>query len=117
MRKIWGWPLGRYANTIESHGVSLENVAVINLAQCPMKENNYNKSLLNKCWEKQTLQLLKILRPKILVAQGKTVLKYLQDNYANRDITIIEGVHHASRASKTEKDIIYKNVKRRLADI
>ncbi len=32
MRKVWGWPPGRYANTIESHGVSLENVAVINLA-------------------------------------------------------------------------------------
>ena len=115
MREIWGWPPGRYARTIEAHGVELDSIAIVNLAQCPVRDNDYNKEFLKKCWKKRTFELLSILRPAIIVAQSKTVFDYCKDLKAslsmNGEPTVLQGVHHASRASSEEKQRLFNKTR------
>lgn len=109
MRWSWGWPPGKYAKIIEKHGIGLGSVAIVNLAQCPIEKNAYEK-LLNPCWAHTTSRLLKILKPKIIIAQGKTVFKYLETNLHSDGYKILQGVHHASRARSEENERLFKKV-------
>ena len=110
IREIWGWPAGRYVQTIEKHGVKLDSIAIVNLAQCPVQNDNYNRKLLNRCCEKRTFELLNILRPRIIVAQSKTVFDYLKATYKT-NATVLQGVHHASRASSEAKERLFNKVR------
>lgn len=111
MREFWGWPPGKYAKTIEEHGIGLDSVSIVNLAQCPVWHDAYSKKLLNNCWENRTSQLLKILQPRIIVAQGKTVFDYLEAKLHSNWPKILQGVHHASRASSEEKQRLFNKVR------
>lgn len=110
MRELWGWPPGKYAKTIEKHGIDLDSISIVNLAQCPAKDNAYSKQFLDDCWENRTVKLLKILQPRIIVAQGKTAFKYLEARYHSNETKILLGVHHASRASSEENQMIFHKV-------
>jgi hypothetical protein len=115
MRETWGWPPGGYARTIEAHGVGLDSIAVVNLALCPVPNDNYSKGLLKKCWNEQTYELLSILQPGIIVAQSKTVFEHLKTIFNTKGaVTVLQGVHHASRASSNEKQRLFKTVCSRL---
>ena len=114
MREVWGWPPGKYAKTIEEHGIGLDSVSIINLAQCPVINNTYNKRLLNNCWKHRTFKLLQILQPRIIVAQGKIVFDYLEANPPPNRPKILQGVHHASRKSSEEKQRLFKKIRIRL---
>lgn len=114
MRELWGWPPGKYAQTIEAHGATLDSIAIVNLAQCPVRDNNYSKSFLNKCWGERTSKLLNILNPGVIVAQGKTVFIHLKANLNLKRHTVLLGVHHASRASFEEKQRLLNKIRLQL---
>lgn len=97
----WGWPPGKYVKVLEAHGVRLENVAVINLAQCPVPQDSYSKTQLQTCWQTWTRRQLEILAPKIVIAQGKQVFQFLEQQTLPPGTSLIEGVHHADRRSST----------------
>lgn len=96
MQDIWGWPPGKYRSTIEMHGVDFDDVSVVNLAQCPVPDDKYRMDMLERCWDTWTKSLLDILKPRIIVAQGKLAYDFLQDMY-EPSLKVIQGVHHASR--------------------
>lgn len=110
MRELWGWPPGKYAKTIEKHGVELDSISIVNLAQCPTRDNAYDKQLLDNCWKSRTFDLLSILQPGIIVAQGKTVFKYLEAKPHSNRFKILMGVHHSSRASSEDNQRLFHNV-------
>lgn len=115
MQEMWGWPPGKYVTTIEAHGVNLDFVAIANLAQCPIQNDYYSTKLLDTCWQR-TAELLSILQPRIIVAQGKTVFRFLrakQPELQGKPI-ILRGVHHSARASAQEKQRILDSVRVRL---
>lgn len=116
MREFWGWPPGKYSKTIEEHGVGLDSISIVNLAQCSVWDDAYDKRLLNNCWERRTSELLSILQPGIIVAQSKTVFDHLkhQARLHSNGPMILEGVHHASRASSEEKQRLFHKVRTRL---
>ena len=99
----WGWPPGKYGATIQDHGVSLEEIAVINLAQCPVPENSYRRRQLERCWTRWTSKLLALLEPRLIVAQGAQVWKFLLDRELPVNAELVEGIHHAGRKSNEEK--------------
>lgn len=117
MQELWGWPPGKYAKTIESHGIELNSIAVVNLAQCSVRNNAYSKRLLNKCWESRTSSLLEILKPGVVVAQSKIVFDFLKTKHLPNNPKILEGVHHASRSSTKKKDCRFKTVKTELKGV
>jgi hypothetical protein len=111
--KLWGWPNGKYIKVIEKHGADIDSVALLNIAQCPIPNDNFDNAFLKKCWSKCTEQLIGILKPRLIVAQGK-IVKRLLDNFSC-NAELIEGVHHAARFSNAEKEIIFRNVKERIS--
>ena len=115
MSTLWGWPPGIYARTIERHGADLDSVAIVNVAHCPVPQNKYSNKLLSACWHKRTARLVKILKPKIIVAQGKIVFCLLNKLNIDQSVTILEGVHHASRLSKEVKKRLFNKVRKKIA--
>ncbi len=109
--QVWGWPPGKYSKTIEKHGIKIDEIAVINLAQCPVPMDKYSQQKFSNCWQLHTKRLLRILKPKLIVAQGKACLNFLQDQNLDNNVTLVEGNHHASRQSNEVKNQIYNNVK------
>ena len=103
MSEVWGRPPGKYGSTIRAHGVSLDEIAVINLAQCPVPDNSYERDQLERCWTKWTSQLLRLLQPCVVVAQGTQVWKFLRDGHLRVNAKLVEGVHHADRKSNEDK--------------
>jgi hypothetical protein len=111
MSTVWGWPLGKYGSTIEDHGVCLEQVAVLNLAQCPVPDNSYRSGQLRLCWEKWSHRLLAALSPSLVVAQGRQVWDFLCVRELPAGMRLVEGVHHASRCSREKKQALIENVR------
>jgi uracil-DNA glycosylase len=109
--KIWGWPPGKYMDTIEKHGVKIDKVALINLAQCPVPKDKYTKRNFANCWQLHTNRLLEALKPNLIVAQGKAVLSFLQEQKFKSISVLVEGNHHASRQSNKIKNQIFHEVK------
>ena len=111
MTTVWGWPPGNYGKTIEAHGVSLNDVAVMNLAQCPVPNDAYKSKQLQRCWKKWGYQQLEILQPALIVAQGKQVYGFLIEKDLPSDIQVVEGLHHADRRSRKTKERLLEYVR------
>ena len=101
-RNFWGWPPGKFRKTIEGHGVDLKDVAIINLAQCPVENNQYRKIIVT-CYNKWFREMISQLRPATIVSQGKVVKKILEKVDLPDGIRLVEGIHHGSRRSDLEK--------------
>jgi len=112
MANIWGWPPGKYGKTIEAHGVTLQNIAVMNLAQCPVPDDAYKHKQLQKCWNKWGFQQIETLRPSLIVAQGKQVYDFLIQKEIPFEIQVVEGLHHADRRSRKRKEQLLEYVRR-----
>ena len=111
MATVWGWPPGNYGKTIEAHGVLLNDVAVMNLAQCPVPNDGYKSKQLQRCWNKWGYRQLEILQPSLIVAQGKQVYGFLIEKDLPSDIQVVEGLHHADRRSRKTKDRLLEYVR------
>ena len=109
--KIAGWPPGKYLDTISMHGVDFEDTAVLNIAQCPTPNDKYTNKLLKNCWLFRTEKLINILKPSIIIAQGKVALNFIEKYGKSKDYIILEGVHHAFRGSNKDKNVRFTNVK------
>jgi hypothetical protein len=112
MINVWGWPPGKFCETIEKHGVKPNAAAFVNLALCPVPDDRCGNKHFNNCWEPCVLRLINALRPSIIVAQGKRVYRFLGMQQLPSWVTVVEGVHHASRRPKEKKEELFKNVKR-----
>ncbi len=116
MRHIWGWPPGKYFQMVEKHGVNFDTVAIINLAQCPVPNDKYTNTYFTSCWSKWTHKLIGTLRPKTIVAQGKAAYNFLLQQDLPVKMTVVEGIHHASRQSDEAKQKVFDRVKQILND-
>ncbi len=115
MAHVWGWPPGKYGHTIHAHGADLASIAVLNLAQCPVPGDAYRRAQLEHCWSQWTRRLLELLAPSQLVAQGRQVRDFLKRHELPSGITVIPGVHHASRESRTVRDTTLAAARRLIA--
>jgi len=106
MSELWGWPPGKYRSTIESHGVALWAVACVNLAQCPVPDNSYRGHQLDHCWSKWTSRILLLLRPAVIVAQGKQVWDFMRGRRLPCDARLVKGLHHAARKRREAKESV-----------
>ena len=116
MSELWGWPPGKYRSTIESHGVALGTVACVNLAQCPVPDNSYRRPQLDHCWSKWTSRILLLLRPAVVVAQGKQVWDFMRGRRLPCDATLVEGLHHADRKSGEARESLLSRARDTLRD-
>jgi hypothetical protein len=114
MTELWGWPPGKYGKTIEQHGVKLDSIAVINIAQCPIPDDKYSNKFFTTCWENWTYNLIDILQPSLIVAQGNTVYKFLQKQALPNNVKLVLGVHHASRQKNKLKEKAFREVKKKV---
>jgi len=111
MSELWGWPPGKYGSTITAHGVLLETIAVLNLAQCPVPDDLYGRRQLELCWTKWTSRMLMLLQPSMIVAQGKQVWEFLRNRQLPLNVKLVAGLHHADRRNKQVKERVLSCVR------
>ncbi len=114
MTELWGWPPGKYGKTIEQHGLKLDSIAVINIAQCPIPNDKYSNKFFTTCWENWTYKLIDILRPSLVVAQGNIAYKFLQKQALPNNVKLVLGVHHSSRQKNELKEKTFMEVKKKV---
>lgn len=75
----WGRPRGRFtAFYLDGIGLALDEIAFANIAWCATEKNRYPSSVLNRCFERHTKVLLKLLSPDILLVSGVRARVYRQ---------------------------------------
>lgn len=117
LKTLSGHVKGKLNQVITNHGVTLDDVALLNLAHCPTTNNKYPKGLLKNCYNNWTKKIIDLLQPKVIVAQGKETFIFISELLNFGNIKIIEGVHHASRQSNEWKNEKYNEVKNFLKTI
>jgi len=110
--QVWGWPPGKYGTTIKKHDASINEIALINIAQCPVPKDKYTKMHFSNCWQLHTKRLIETLKPRLIIAQGKASFNFLRKQNLTCSIILVEGNHHASRQSNEIKNQIFNNVRR-----
>jgi len=75
----------------------------------------YRRAQLERCWTQWTRRLIELLAPSRLVAQGRQVQDFLGRHELPSGITVIPGVHHASRESWTVRDTTLAAARRLIA--
>ena len=115
MNAMHKWGNSKYKSTyidvIERHGIKIDEIAISNIALCPTPSNKYQK-YLTPCWESWTKDyILNILKPKLVVAQGRRVFSFLNKRLNWGDFDILLGVHHSHYYKENPQ---FAKVKRRI---
>jgi hypothetical protein len=70
-RDIPHWGRGRFkAFFLDEVGLQLDRIALVNIALCATKGNTYPPAMLEACFARHTLPLLRLLRPDRIVLSG-----------------------------------------------
>jgi hypothetical protein len=93
------WGHGRLtAFYLTGLALNLDDIAFANIAWCGTKGNKYPRTMLDRCFEKNTSRLLSILQPTTILVGGGQVKRFegqIQKMLAN--VTIIRTLHYAHR--------------------
>ena len=87
------WANGKFAKYFERIGIDIEEVALLNVAQCATMDNKYPPFLRTNCMERHTMKLIQVLQPNCLVACGK-VAQHAVDKL---DLKVVKAPHYAAR--------------------
>lgn len=81
-------------------------IAQINIAWCATKENRYPRKMLNNCFKKHSINLIKALDPDIVLLSGSSTHMYakqIKAEFTSPPI-IIKTLHYAHRKSSQEEN-------------
>jgi hypothetical protein len=95
----WGNPPGRFARFyFDSLGLSVDQVAFANVAWCGTKGNQYPGSMVDRCFRRHTLPLLRALAPNVVIASGSKTHQYVGTLTAELPgVTVVPTLHYAHR--------------------
>jgi uracil-DNA glycosylase len=96
--------------------VIYQHVAHTNLVKCSTKgeRDKLNKNTMEECYNKYFKEELDLLKPKVLLALGREVEKYLIDKMADHNLPVIYVKHPAYHYRKQDKEKILIEIKKRI---
>ena len=75
--ELWGSPSGSFLPFYTSGlGLSLDSLAILNLALCSTKGNKRPSAMLSGCFEKHTRNLARALRPDVILLSGTETWRF-----------------------------------------
>ncbi len=98
----WGMPPGKYIRFYcDGIGLSLDNIAMANIAWCADINNRYPATMLNDCFRQHTGPLISTLDPSIVILSGGPTHKFAKNiNQMLPDCLVIQTLHYAHREGK-----------------
>ena len=97
----WGNPRGKFVSFVKSLGLSVDQIAIINLAWCADAKNKYPSKMLSECFKRHTSKLLGELAPDIVLLAGAKTQSYggrIQKAMPNCEI--VPTLHYAHRKGR-----------------
>jgi hypothetical protein len=98
----WGRPPGRFWSFyFDGLGLTLNSVALGNIAWCATSDNSYPQHMLERCFEAHTKPLLSVLDPNVVLLSGTTIHRY-QRRISDLlpDAVVLPMLHFAHRKGK-----------------
>lgn len=89
------WGGGKFLRYFRGIGINVDNIALLNVAQCATDGNNYPDKMLETCLIRHTSGLIKALQPDCLAACGNKA----QDHARKFGIKFVPVPHYAARMS------------------
>jgi hypothetical protein len=73
----WGTPPGQFVRFyMDSMGLTLDKVALANIAWCADAKNKWSRSMLSQCFHLHTGKLIAAIRPDVAILSGLGTHKY-----------------------------------------
>ncbi len=98
--KSWGHKekfLNFYERGIE---LDFDSIAIANIAWCATINNKYKSNMLKNCFNRNTKELIKILKPNIIILSGTVTWKYKRKiEELDNKIRFVKTWHYANRKS------------------
>ena len=83
---------------VAKHGLSVDRLALVNVAWCATKGNEYPKTMLNRCWELYTADWLSAIAPEVVILSGTATHKFRsQTEQRLPGVRLLETFHYAHR--------------------
>ena len=110
----WGWPPGKFMAYIQvSLGLSINEIALLNLAWCATQGDEHPKFMLDACYEHHTEAALKVLSPDVIILSGGDPHKYrLKVSTLFPHSKIFNVLHYAHRKSRADEDFYTSDVRK-----
>jgi hypothetical protein len=107
-----------YFLDVENHvDVLYQQIAHTNLVKCSTKgeRDKLNTKTMEECYEKFFRTELNLLKPKVLLALGREVEKFLTKKKSEHGLPIIYIKHSSYHYSKQDKERILSGIKKEIA--
>jgi len=88
----------------DSFGLNHDEIAQLNIAWCPTRENRYPGPMLRHCFSKHTSRLLRTLEPDVVLLSGSATHPFAAD--IKRLIPhseVVRTIHYANRGANADK--------------
>ena len=83
---------------IAKHGLSVDRLALVNVAWCATVKNKYPGSMLTRCWTMHTAGWLKELAPEVVILSGTATYRFgAQMEQQLPGVRVLETFHYAHR--------------------
>lgn len=99
----WGRPPGRFLSFFtQGLGLNLDEIAFVNMAWCASASNRYPGRMLTNCFNKHTVDLMRILKPHLVFLSGKRVHTFGAEvrKLLGRDTRVVPLPHYAHRKGR-----------------
>ncbi len=105
----WGKPRGRFLKFIDFLGLSLDKIAVVNLAWCADSGNKSPTRMLSNCFDRHTSRLLEALAPQVAILSGAKTRRF-GDRVRGilPDCEVQPTLHYAHRMGKEAENRLLK---------
>ena len=105
----WNW----YRDVL---GLKHDEIAQINVAWCPTRDNEYPPAMLRHCFAKHTASLLLCLNPDLVLLSGSATHRFASDvSKALPAARVLQTLHYAHRKSKVEEATEAERIRRLIA--
>ena len=108
----------KYLARLRRLGLTIESIAVGNIALCATAENDYPQSMLQNCWSRHSSQMINALRPGVIILMGgESVMHEFAKKLGASDLghRVIRMAHFAHREGNVHEDMECERVRELLA--
>jgi uracil-DNA glycosylase len=115
----WGTPPGRYLRFYcDGIGLTLNDIAMANIAWCADANNTYPPPMLNDCFRRHTEPLIRLLEPEIIILSGSSTHSFAgKINQALPSCSVITTLHYAHRKGKNVEEQEFQIVRDQIRHI
>ena len=113
----WGRPPGRFSRFyFDGLGLTLQAVALANIAWCATLDNSYPEHMLQRCFKNHTSALLNVLDPSIVLLSGTAIRRY--QRYISEVVpraVVVPMLHFAHRKGKEAEETELARVRKEIS--